>query len=92
MGLLTKKVLVTVKTYPTLSSTYGELVCTAGITEDGSWIRIYPIPFRRLKEYYRFEKYTWIELPLEKNKQDPRPESFRPRDLSEIKILEHGRG
>lgn len=39
------KVLVTVKTYPTISVKYDELVCTAGFREDGSWIRIYPIPF-----------------------------------------------
>lgn len=82
-----EKILITVKTYPTLSSTYGELACTAGIKEDGSWIRIYPVPFRRLKEYYQFEKYAWIELPLEKNRKDPRPESYRPIDLSQIKHL-----
>ena len=38
------KVLISVKTYPTLSEKYDELVCTAGFLEDGSWIRIYPIP------------------------------------------------
>jgi hypothetical protein len=40
-----EKVLITVKTYPTLSAKYGELVCTAGIKEDGAWVRIYPYPF-----------------------------------------------
>jgi hypothetical protein len=81
-------VLVLVKTYPTLSKTYGELSCVAGIREDGSWIRLYPIPFRRLKEEYRFEKYRWIELPIEKNTRDSRPESYRPVDLSQIKQLQ----
>lgn len=81
------RVLITVKTYPTLSSTYGELVCIAGIREDGKWVRIYPMPFRRLKEYYKFKKYSWIELPLEKNAKDPRPESFRPVDLTAIKTF-----
>jgi len=33
-----KRVYITVKTYPTLSEKYDELVCTAGISEDGSWI------------------------------------------------------
>jgi len=28
-----ERVLITVKTYPTLSTKYGELVCTAGIRE-----------------------------------------------------------
>lgn len=84
--MATERVLVTVKTYPTLSSKYGELVCTAGVREDGSWVRIYPVPFRRLKDYYRFHKYSWIELALEKNRADNRPESFRPVDLSRINI------
>jgi len=30
-----QRILVTVKTYPTLSRKYGETVCTAGIREDG---------------------------------------------------------
>jgi len=41
-----KKVLITVKAYPQPSRSYDELVCTAGILEDGSWIRIYPVPFK----------------------------------------------
>jgi len=85
----TEKVLITVKTYPALSSKYGELVCTAGVREDGSWVRIYPMPFRRLKDYFKFKKYSWIELPLEKNTKDIRPESFRPKDLTEIKTVGH---
>lgn len=30
------RILISVKTYPTLSTTYDELVCTAGFREDGS--------------------------------------------------------
>lgn len=51
------KVLISVKTYPTLSEKYDELVCTAGFLEDGSWIRIYPIPFRKLKFDSRYHKW-----------------------------------
>jgi hypothetical protein len=40
------KVLISVKTYPTLSTKYNELVCTAGFLEDGSWVRIYPLSLR----------------------------------------------
>lgn len=74
------KVLITVKTYPTLSAKYGELVCTAGFREDGSWIRLYPIPFRIYHEDTRFKKYQWIELDIVKVKKnkDFRPESYRP--------------
>lgn len=72
------KVLITVKTYPTLSTKHDELVCTAGFREDGSWIRIYPIPFRRLDFDKRYRKYEWIEIDLEKNTSDFRPESYKP--------------
>lgn len=41
------KVLIVVKTYPAISNKYDELVCTAGFLEDGTWIRIYPVQFRK---------------------------------------------
>lgn len=81
-----KKVLITVKTYPTLSSKYDELVCTAGVTEDGEWIRLYPIPFRQLEKNIKYKKYQWIELDVIKNTSDPRPESFRPFDIDKVEI------
>lgn len=82
------KVLVTVKTYPAISSKYDELVCTAGFLEDGSWIRIYPVQFRQKSYDQQYGKYDWIELDLVKNKSDFRPESFRPESyVGEIKIL-----
>jgi hypothetical protein len=84
------KVLVTVKTYPTLSSKYDELVCTAGFTEDGKWVRIYPIQFRKKSYDQQYKKYDWIEIDLVKNQNDFRPESHRPHSHdSEIKILGH---
>jgi len=84
------KVLVTVKTYPTLSCKYEELVCTAGFREDGSWVRIYPIQFRKKSYDQQYKKYDWIEIDLIKNESDFRPESYRPVAYnSEIKILDH---
>lgn len=80
------RVLIVVKTYPTLSGKYDELVCTAGFLEDGSWIRIYPIPFRKLDYDNRYKKYQWIELDLTKNKSDPRPESFKPTNFEQIDL------
>ena len=74
----TTRVLIAVKTYPTLSEKYDELVCTAGFLEDGTWIRIYPIPFRKLSYDKRYSKWQWIELDLVKNTSDFRKESFRP--------------
>ena len=72
-------VLITVKTYPLPSNTYGELVCTAGLLEDGKWIRVYPIPFRFLADSNKYPKYSWVSLNLIRNdKKDFRPESYRP--------------
>ena len=83
------KVLITVKTYPAISGKYDELVCTAGFTEDGKWIRIYPVPFRKKDYSQQYRKYEWIELDLVKNTSDFRPESYRPYSMdSEIKILD----
>ena len=79
-----ERVLITVKTYPTLSKKYTELVCTAGFREDGSWIRIYPSPFRFMNDDQRYGKYQWIELDLIKNKRDSRPESFSPSNIDDI--------
>ncbi len=79
------KVLVTVKTYPLPSESYGELVCTAGVREDGSFIRLYPIDYRMRPYWQWYKKYQWIELELEKNTKDPRAESYRP--VSEIRPI-----
>lgn len=68
-----ERILITVKTYPTLSTKYGELVCSAGLREDGSWIRIYPVPFRNLEEYQKFEKYRIIEAQVIRNPRDDTP-------------------
>jgi len=84
------KVLITVKTYPTLSAKYDELVCTAGFREDGTWIRIYPIPFRKKSYNEQYKKYDWIEVDLVKNENDFRPESYRPKTIdTEINVVGH---
>lgn len=83
-----QRVLIAVKTYPTLSKTYTELVCTAGFREDGSWVRIYPSPFRFLNDTQRYKKYQWIELDLAKNPKDTRPESFRPTNIDAVELQE----
>ncbi len=84
------KVLITVKTYPTISTKYDELVCTAGFKEDGTWVRLYPIQFRKKSYDEQYKKYDWIEVDLVKNTSDFRPESFRPKNIdSEIKVVGH---
>lgn len=84
------KVLIAVKTYPTLSSKYDELVCTAGFLKDGSWIRIYPIPFRKLEYDNQYSKYDWIEIDLERNKSDFRLESHKPVSIDkDFRKIDH---
>jgi hypothetical protein len=50
--------------------------------------RIYPIPFRKLEYESQYSKYQWLELELEKNLSDPRPESYKPRSYNKIKLGE----
>ena len=83
------RILITVKTYPTLSRRYGETVCTAGIREDGTWVRIYPVPFRRLDEEERYKKFDWIECKLQRNTSDPRPETYRFENMDELRTVGH---
>lgn len=73
-----KRIYILVKTYPTISREYSELVCTAGILEDGGWIRLYPVPFRKLELEQKYPKFSWIEVEVERNTADFRPESYRP--------------
>lgn len=91
-----KKVLITVLTYPLPSRSYDELVCTAGVLEDGSWIRIYPVPLSflmglRADGVIKSFKYNWIELDLIMRTDDFRPESHSPvnYNFKDIKILNH---
>lgn len=90
-----KKILITVTTYPLPSRSYDELVCTAGFLEDGSWIRIYPIPLsflNQIKKDTGFKKYTWIELDVRERTiaEDFRPESYKPLSYDFKKINELG--
>lgn len=80
--------------YPLPSRSYDELVCTAGITEEGKWIRIYPVPLSFLEGMKKdgkmiSYKYNWIEIDLRRKEVDFRPESYSPvnHDLSDIRIL-----
>jgi len=83
-----KRVYIVVKTYPTISKKYAELVCTAGVLEDGSWIRLYPMPFRKLDIDQKYKKYSWIEIDVERNTSDFRPETYRPCNLDTMSIEE----
>lgn len=78
-ALETLRVLITVKTYPIPSAKYDELVCTAGVREDGSFVRLYPVNFRDLPFSRQYRKYQWIEVKARKHTgRDFRKESYRP--------------
>lgn len=81
------RVLIAVKTYPLPSKSYDELVCTAGLLDGEKWIRIYPIPFKFLQDEQQYPKYSWIELSLQRNSKDFRPESYRPLLSDEKRII-----
>ncbi len=82
-----QRVLITVMTYPTPSTKSREVVCTAGITADGSWVRLYPIDYRYLPPTQRFHKFQWIELQLgpRGSGNDKRRESRLP-DLTTLEV------
>lgn len=71
------KVLIWAKTYPELSSKYRETVCTGGCLEDGTPIRLYPVPLRYLPAAKQYRLYSWVSVLLRRNPEDARPESFR---------------
>ena len=69
------------------SAKYDELVCTAGVTESGDFVRLYPINFRDLPFSQQYKKYQWIEVMAEKHRgRDVRRESYRP-DSDTIQII-----
>lgn len=84
-----ERVLITVKTYPTLSKKHGETVCTAGVRPDGTWMRIYPVPYRRLEEEEQYKKFDWIETDFIRGRSDPRPETRHPADPKKMLPVAH---
>jgi hypothetical protein len=88
MNATPTRVLITVMTYPHPSAGYQELVCTAGVTEDGNWIRLYPVDYRYRPRRQQFRKYQWIDVIFDAagHGRDKRPESRRPQ-LDSIEIF-----
>jgi hypothetical protein len=82
-----KKICIIAKTYPRPSAKYDELVCTAGITENGEWIRLYPIPFRKLMLNKQYSKFHWIKCDVKRNESDFRPESHKLVTPDSIDII-----
>ena len=72
------KILITVKTYPQPSNDHGEVVCTAGLLENGRWVRIYPVA-SSMYDDKKYPKYSWVKINLIKHPHDTRAESYMPR-------------
>jgi hypothetical protein len=84
----TKRVLITVRTYPVPAQKNIEVSCSAGVTSDGKWIRLFPVPWRLMDYDRRFLKYQWINVDVIKSTGDPRPESYK-LNVDSIKIVDH---
>jgi hypothetical protein len=81
-------ILILVKAYPTPSQKHIESSCTAGITRQGEWLRLHPVPWRMLDSEQQFRKYQWIRAKIKKS-TDPRPESHYIEADSIVVLDEH---
>ncbi|MBN2130432.1 MAG: hypothetical protein JW741_13090 [Sedimentisphaerales bacterium] len=79
---LEREALVTVKAYPNPSAKHFETVCTAAVTREEGWVRLYPVGFRSLPEEQKFKKYQCIHFRMQRQTRDQRPESYRPDEHS----------
>ncbi|MDN7026249.1 hypothetical protein FGU65_15445, partial [Methanoculleus sp. FWC-SCC1] len=85
-----KRVWIIVKAYPEYSRKYRDWVaCTAGITEDGDWIRLYPVPTRHYIGETKIKKFDLVEIVCQKATTEKlaRKESYKVKEGSEIKIV-----
>jgi len=83
-----KKIIILVKAYPERSSRYGSIICMAGITKEGDWIRIFPVEFDYFIKKLKIKKFTLIEAEVEKASEKlMRKESYKVKRNS-IKILD----
>jgi hypothetical protein len=87
-GWNTKRILIAVRTYPVPAQKNIEVSCTAGVTQEGEWIRLFPVPWRHMDYDRRFLKYQWIDVNVVKATNDPRPESYK-LNVDTINIVEH---
>jgi hypothetical protein len=89
---VSEAILMTVKAYPNPQEDFGEASCMAGMTSDGRWLRVYPVPFRQLRDEQKFEKWTWIRAEV-RHGGDGRPESHlvRPDTIEVMRKVGTGR-
>ena len=71
------RILIVCKTYPSPSAKHVETSCVAGLELGGGWIRLFPVPFRLIKDDQQFKKWQWISARIRKANDDHRPESHK---------------
>ncbi len=77
---------ILVKAAPRIGETHGELVCCAGITDSGEWVRLYPVAFKTLEDSQKFSRWDVIVYDWRLPKGDARKESRRVEHKS-LKIV-----
>lgn len=83
-----KRITIVTKAYPEYSKRHGSVACTAGITEDSEWIRLYPIDMRHFSGSAKISKFDIIEAECTPDSDKlGRKESHKVRPDS-IKIID----
>lgn len=72
------ELLITVKSYPEISTKHGEVVCVAGIRTDVRpyrWVRLWPIiDFRGLPPVSSVKNYQFVDISAARSVKHSRPE------------------
>ena len=79
---ISSRVIILVKALPQPSKRYGETVCCAGVTAEGSWKRLYPIRFRHLQGKQSFARWDWVKFQYHQPTRDRRHESCHVHEES----------
>jgi hypothetical protein len=75
-----KRVTIVTKAYPEYSKKHGSVACTAGITEEKEWIRLYPIDMRYFIGKDKISKFDVIDVECAKDSDKlGRKESYKIR-------------
>jgi hypothetical protein len=72
-----ERILILCKTYPSPSGKHSETSCVAGISQTGALIRLFPVPFRLIRDDQQFKKWQWISAQIYRANGDRRPESHK---------------
>jgi len=83
-----KRITIVTKAYPEPSTKHGDVACTAGITDEGDWIRLYPIDMRHFIGKNKISKFDIIEAEVRRDRDKlGRKESHKVRPDS-IRIID----